>query len=74
MPAKYERVINDIREQIRSGRLRPGQQIPSTTQLKAIYGVSYGTIRNAMLILKADGWIEGRQGDGVFVVENPPIG
>ncbi|MFD0595043.1 hypothetical protein ACFQZ4_23950 [Catellatospora coxensis] len=29
--------------------------------------MSYGSVRGAMLVLKAEGLIEGRQGDGVFV-------
>lgn len=67
MPAKYERVAEAIREQIRSGQLKPGDQLPSTTQLQEQYGVSYGSIRSAMLVLKAERLVEGRPGEGVYV-------
>lgn len=67
MPAKYERVAEAIREQIRTGRLKPGDQLPSIAQLKELHGVSYGSIRSAMLILKAEGLVEGRPGEGVYV-------
>jgi len=68
MPAaKYERVAEAIREQIRSGELKAGDKLPSLTQLEQIHGVSYGSIRTAMLILKTEGLIEGRAGDGVYV-------
>ncbi|MEO3929963.1 winged helix-turn-helix domain-containing protein [Micromonosporaceae bacterium B7E4] len=68
MPApKYERVADAIREQIRSGQLKPGDKLPSISQLEKQYAVSYGSIRGAMLVLKAEGLVEGRPGDGVYV-------
>ena len=67
MPAKFERVAEAIREQIRSGQLKPGDKLPSTSQLEEMHGVSYGSIRSAMLVLKAEGLVEGRPGEGVYV-------
>jgi GntR family transcriptional regulator len=67
MPAKYERVADAIREQVRSGELRPGDKLPSITELEKIHDVSYGSIRSAMLVLKAEGLVEGRPGEGVYV-------
>ncbi|WDZ86862.1 winged helix-turn-helix domain-containing protein [Micromonospora cathayae] len=64
---KYERVASAIRDQIRDGRLKPGDQIPTTQGLIETYGVSYGSVRTALLILKAEGLLEGRQGEGVYV-------
>lgn len=66
---KYERVAAAIRDQIRSGQLKPGAQLPTTQGLIKEHGVSYGSVRTALLILKAEGLIEGRQGEGVFVRE-----
>ena len=66
---KYERVASAIREQIRAGELKAGDQLPTTQGLIETYGVSYGSVRTALLILKAEGLIEGRQGEGVFVRE-----
>ncbi len=67
MTAKYERLANAIREKIRSGELKPGDKLPSISQIREEYQISYGSVRGAMLVLKAEGLIEGRQGDGVFV-------
>lgn len=64
---KYERVAATIRAQIKSGELKPGDQLPTTQNLIEQYGVSYGSVRTALLILKAEGLIEGRQGEGVYV-------
>lgn len=56
---------------IQSGQLQPGEQLPSTAHLIQRYQVSYGTVRGAMLVLKAQELIEGRQGIGVFVTDRP---
>ena len=67
MESKFERIANDIREQIRTGRLKPGDRLPSIAQLKEHYGVSYGPVRAAMLVLKAEGLVRGQPGEGVYV-------
>ena len=64
---KYERVASAIREQIRSGKLQPGARLPTTRQLEEHYEVSYGSVRTALMILKAEGLIVGRPGEGVYV-------
>jgi DNA-binding GntR family transcriptional regulator len=67
MTAKYVKLADTIREQIKSGELRPGDKLPSISQLREEYGISYGSVRGAMLVLKAEGLIEGRQGEAVYV-------
>lgn len=69
MPAqpKFERVAQAIRDQIRSGQLKPGDQLPITTELLKIHRVGYGTLRTALVLLEAEGLIEGRPGEGRFV-------
>jgi DNA-binding GntR family transcriptional regulator len=73
MPAtsKTQRVIDDLRQQIESGRLKPGDQLPSATALRAQYGVSITVVRSAVNWLKAVGLVEGVPGVGVFVAERP---
>lgn len=62
----FEQLAQQIRDQIASGVLQPGQPLPSEKDYKDA-GWSYGTYRSAILILKSEGLIEGRQGRGVFV-------
>lgn len=64
---KYVRVADAIREQIKSGQLKPGDRLPSTVKLQEQYGVSYGSIRGAMLVLKAEGLVRGQPGEAVYV-------
>lgn len=66
---KYRQLVADIREKIASGELAAGAQIPSTAELCAQYGVSATVVNQAVLILAADGLIEGVAGVGRFVRE-----
>ena len=64
---KWEKLAGDIRNKIKSGQLRPGDQLPSTAQLKKEHGVSDSVIRYAMHALRTEGLVESLHGVGVFV-------
>ncbi|MEQ4301166.1 winged helix-turn-helix domain-containing protein [Plantactinospora sp. B6F1] len=66
--SKTQKIINDITVQIESGKLAPGDRLPSTAELRAQYGVSITVVRGAVNWLKAKGLVEGHPGLGVFVV------
>lgn len=63
----YQRIVEDIRRRIASGELQPGEQLPSIAQLREQYGVGNTAIRNAMIVLRTEGLVEGHQGKGVYV-------
>jgi GntR family transcriptional regulator len=63
----YLRIAADLRAQIVAGELAPGAKIPTETALMARYGVSRTVAKNAILVLKGDGLVEGRRGSGVYV-------
>lgn len=67
--SKTQHVIDDITGDIASGRLRPGDQIPSAAELRAKYGYSITVVRAAVNWLKATGVLVGVPGVGVFVKE-----
>ncbi|MFG3555178.1 winged helix-turn-helix domain-containing protein [Micromonospora sp. NPDC047557] len=71
MPAKpkWAQLADQIREQIASGELAPGDKLPSTAQLRAEHGVSAGVVRQAILVLQTQGLVEGVHGLGVFVAD-----
>jgi GntR family transcriptional regulator len=71
-PPAYRRIVDDIRQQIASGALAPGDVLPSEAELREMYGVSNTVVRNAVLILKAERLVEGRQGSGVYVAAPQP--
>ncbi|GAB3971587.1 winged helix-turn-helix domain-containing protein [Plantactinospora veratri] len=64
-----QRIAQDIRDKIASGEYKPGDKLPSLRELIAIYNVSAEPVRSALLILQAEGLLEGHQGKGVFVTE-----
>lgn len=63
---KYEMIADALRRRIASGEFTDGR-LPSTSELRKEFSVSYGSVRTAILILKAEGVVYGRQGEGVFV-------
>lgn len=63
----YRRIAADLRAQIQSGVLKPGDKLMSTSQLMAHYEVSETVIRFVMVELKAQGLVVGQPGRGVYV-------
>ena len=59
----YERVVEQVEQAVLSGRLRPGQRLPSERELMAQFGVSRSTIREALRVLQSDGLVRSRPGD-----------
>jgi GntR family transcriptional regulator len=65
----YRQIADDILAKIRSGELRAGDRLPSTSELMARYKVAKTTVAAAMDALRASGAIVTRQGAGAFVRE-----
>lgn len=51
--------------------LKPGDRIPSETEICNIYSVSRAVVRQAMTALEYEGLLEKIQGRGTFVTEGP---
>jgi GntR family transcriptional regulator len=56
-----------LRQMIQSGQLKPRDPLPSETQLQQEYGVSRGTIRRALEVLRDENLIVTIAGRGTFV-------
>lgn len=67
-----EDLVGILREQIRSGTLKPGDRVPYTSELMATYGVSRSTVYEALRDLTKEGLIRGHQGLGRFVSSPKP--
>jgi DNA-binding GntR family transcriptional regulator len=63
----YQQVADDLRADIESGRLAPGAQLPALPTITSEYGVSTGTARSALNVLREAGLVVTRQGQGTFV-------
>lgn len=64
-------VANRIVEKIRSATFSPGSRLPSELELAEEFGVSRGTVREAVKLLVSKNVLEIRPAKGTFVRENP---
>ncbi len=63
----YVQVANALRDAITNGTLRPGEKLPSGSDLAERYGVARMTVQNAVRVLRDEELVVSRQGSGVFV-------
>lgn len=63
----YQQLYNILREEIVSGRWKPGDMMPSETELIEQFDVSRITVRQALELLVEEGLIYRRRGRGTFV-------
>ena len=54
---KYYDLMEDLRKQIVSGKIKPGEKLPSENELSGTYQVSRQTVRKALQILQNEGYI-----------------
>lgn len=67
MPTKKQQIINQVTADVAAGRLRPGDRLPTTPELREKYDASIHTVRAAMTLLKAAGVVEFVAGVGMIV-------
>lgn len=65
----YRQIAEDLRAQIESGALQPGQQLRTELELRDLYGASRNTVRDAIKWLINLGLVESKPGQGTFVVQ-----
>jgi len=75
--AAWRQLTDEIEAEIRGGRLGPGTQLPTESQLATRFGVNRHTVRRSLAELAARGLVRATQGRGTFVEDRPiayPIG
>ncbi|MCK7504178.1 MAG: GntR family transcriptional regulator [Desulfobacterales bacterium] len=60
----FQEVVAQIEEAILAGRIETGQTLPSERELKEMFQISRGTLREALRVLEQKGLIEIRLGVG----------
>jgi DNA-binding FadR family transcriptional regulator len=60
----FQEVVSQIEEAILAGRIEAGQTLPSERELKEMFQISRGTLREALRVLEQKGLIEIRLGVG----------
>ncbi|MGV9425796.1 GntR family transcriptional regulator [Streptomyces sp. NPDC003656] len=71
VPPRHHDIADDLRQQITSGRLQPGERLPSETALAEQYAVRTVTLRHALAVLQGERLVEKIHGKGNFVRRAP---
>lgn len=66
----YRQIRERLLAGLQAGEWRPGEAIPSETELAGRFGVSQGTVRKAIDELAAENLLVRRQGRGTFVASH----
>jgi len=64
-----EVIVQQIKDQIKKGILKPGEKLPSERKLADLLGVSRASVREAIQALAFSGYLEVIQGKGTYVLE-----
>ncbi|MFL6716655.1 MAG: FadR/GntR family transcriptional regulator, partial [Burkholderiaceae bacterium] len=67
----YRQISNQLRELIVGGEFPLGSRLPSERDLSVQLGVSRPSLREALIALEVEGYIEVRMGSGIYVCEPP---
>ena len=71
---QYKWLATQLRDHIRLGDLKPGDRLPSYSQMQRDFGVTISTIERAQKELASEGILISRQGSGTYVApKSTPI-
>ena len=65
----YQQIADQLRTLITAGEFTPGSRLPAERDLAKQLGVSRPSVREALIALEVEGWVEVRTGSGVYVLD-----
>ncbi len=65
---RYRAVASSLRDRFQRGDYPVGEPLPSQPRLAREFGVSLATLRQALDVLRGEGWIQSEQGGSTRVV------
>ena len=68
----YQKLANNLQQQINQGNLSPGDKLPSVRRLSSEHKVSPGTVLNCYSLLEQMELIEARPQSGYYVLQPKP--
>ncbi|HEU0204090.1 MAG TPA: FadR/GntR family transcriptional regulator [Burkholderiaceae bacterium] len=68
----YRQIADHIADLVRSGEYPPGSRLPPERDLAVQLRVSRPSVREALIALEVEGFVEVRVGSGVYVTKAPP--
>lgn len=67
----YLQIVEQIRQKVANGELKPGDQLPTVRQLAAELRVNFNTVARAYRLLDEAGLISTQHGRGTYIWEAP---
>src|SRR5438067_10298104 len=64
----YRQIAEQLRAAIAAGKFVVGSRLPAERDLAKQLGVSRPSVREALIALEVEGWVEVRIGSGVYVL------
>ncbi len=68
----YIQIVEQVRQKIVSGDLKPGDQLPTVRSLASDLRINFNTVSRAYRLLDEAGIISTQQGRGTYILEMPP--
>ena len=68
--ATYLQLVHQVKQALRLGLLRPGDQLPTAKEVVAQLGINPNTVLKAYRDLERDGLVAARPGQGTFVQQS----
>lgn len=65
----YRQIAEQVRSLIAGGEFAGGSRLPAERDLAKQLGVSRPSVREALIALEVEGWVEVRTGSGVYVLD-----
>jgi DNA-binding FadR family transcriptional regulator len=65
----YQQIAGQLRVLMGSGEFPAGSRLPAERDLARQLGVSRPSVREALIALEVEGWVEVRTGSGVYVLD-----
>jgi GntR family transcriptional regulator len=66
----YLQIAQQVRQALRLGTLQPGDQLPTVKEVVGALAINPNTVLKAYRVLEAEGLIQGRPGQGTFVIRS----
>ena len=70
--ATYLQLVQQVRDALRLGLLEPGDKLPTAQQVVAKLAINPNTVLKAYRDLEREGLVQGRPGQGTFVIGSLP--
>ena len=68
----YTQIVEQVKQQVLSGEIKPGDQLPTVRALALELRVNFNTVARAYRLLDEAGIISTQQGRGTYILDVPP--